>query len=121
MEFQEKLIKLNQAFENKEEAIRYFSNLFQFSPVNHTRASISSLRSFIDFRCSNEMQANLLQQVTTEEIPNCLFSMPLDKSPGSDGFPADFYRLTWDIVGPDFVVQTKRKNANQILVIKGPI
>ena len=89
--------------------------------VNHTRASISSLRSFIDFRCSNEMQANLLQQVTTEEIPNCLFSMPLDKSPGSDGFPADFYRLTWDIVGPDFVVQTKRKNANQILVIKGPI
>lgn len=47
--------------------------------------------------------------------------MPLDKSPGSDGFPADFYRLTWDIVGPDFVVQTKRKNANQILVIKGPI
>lgn len=64
------------------------------------------------------MQANLLQQVTTEEIQNCLFSMPLDKSPGSDGFPADFYRLTWDIVGPDFVVQTKRKNANQILVIK---
>jgi hypothetical protein len=42
--------------------------------------------------------------------------MPLDKSPGSDGFPADFYRLTWDIVGPDFVVQTKRKNANKIKV-----
>ncbi|KAH0903404.1 LOW QUALITY PROTEIN: hypothetical protein HID58_042907 [Brassica napus] len=102
----------------QEEAIRYFSNLFQFSLVNHTRASISSLRSFIDFRCSNEMQANLLQHVTTEEIPNCLFSMPLDKSPGSDGFPADLYRLTWDIVGPDFVVQTKRMNANQILVIK---
>ncbi|CAH8262265.1 unnamed protein product [Arabidopsis lyrata] len=38
----------------QEEAIRYFSNLFQFSPVNHTRASISSLRSLIDFiRCSN--------------------------------------------------------------------
>ncbi|KAF3558278.1 hypothetical protein F2Q69_00016907 [Brassica cretica] len=57
----------------------------------------AQLKGFVEpstFRCSNEMQANLLQLVTTEEIPNCLFSMPLDKSPGSDGFPA-FHGAKW--------------------------
>ncbi|XP_074289369.1 uncharacterized protein LOC141614523 [Silene latifolia] len=38
--------------------------------------------------------------VSPEEIKQCFFSIPADKSPGPDGFSSQFFKDSWDIVGP---------------------
>ena len=43
-------------------------------------------------------------EVTGEEIRKVLFSMPSHKSPGPDGFPSEFFRTAWPVVGHDFIV-----------------
>ncbi|KAH0922444.1 LOW QUALITY PROTEIN: hypothetical protein HID58_022462, partial [Brassica napus] len=40
------------------------------------------------------------------EYFDCQLSFRSTNPCGSDGFPADFYILTWDIFGPDFVVRS---------------
>ncbi|XP_074290821.1 uncharacterized protein LOC141617527 [Silene latifolia] len=42
----------------------------------------------------------LLQPVTHEEIKACFFSIPASKSLGPDGFNSQFFKDSWDIVGP---------------------
>ncbi|CAA7058008.1 unnamed protein product [Microthlaspi erraticum] len=34
-------------------------------------------------------------------VKRCLFQMPLNKTPGPDGFPAEFFKATWDILGSE--------------------
>ncbi|XP_074282709.1 uncharacterized protein LOC141607248 [Silene latifolia] len=46
----------------------------------------------------------LLAPVTSDEIKECIFSIPSTKSPGPDGFSSQFYKDSWDIVG-DTVIQ----------------
>lgn len=43
-------------------------------------------------------------EVTGEEIQKVLFAMPNNKSPGPDGFPCEFFKSTWSILGHDFIV-----------------
>jgi len=43
-------------------------------------------------------------EVTKEEIHKVLFAMPASKSPGPDGFPCEFFKTTWFIIGHDFTV-----------------
>ena len=43
-------------------------------------------------------------EVTKEEIHKVLFAMPASKSPGPDGFPCEFLKTTWFIIGHDFTV-----------------
>ncbi|KAG5224356.1 RNA-directed DNA polymerase, eukaryota, Reverse transcriptase [Salix suchowensis] len=41
--------------------------------------------------------------VTREEIREALFSIPDDKSPGTDGYNSCFFKTSWETVGDDFV------------------
>ena len=41
--------------------------------------------------------------LTVAECRAALFGMALRKSPGCDGFPAEFYIKFWDILGDDLV------------------
>ncbi|XP_059284882.1 uncharacterized protein LOC132038189 [Lycium ferocissimum] len=43
----------------------------------------------------------LLLPVTTEEVYRALRSMPNDKAPGSDGYPVEFFRQFWPLIGQD--------------------
>ena len=46
----------------------------------------------------------LKAEVTAEEIQKVLFAMPANKSPGPDGYPCEFFKLAWPVIGSDFVV-----------------
>lgn len=34
------------------------------------------------------------------EIKSTVFSMPLSKAPGPDGYTAEFFQASWSIIGP---------------------
>lgn len=46
----------------------------------------------------------LEKEVTEEEICKVLFAMPASKSPGPDGHPCEFFKITWSIVGHDLII-----------------
>ncbi|XP_074291826.1 uncharacterized protein LOC141618631 [Silene latifolia] len=48
-----------------------------------------------------QMAQRLRQPVSPEEIKQCFFSIPSNKSPGPDGYSSQFYKDSWDIVGPE--------------------
>lgn len=48
-------------------------------------------------------QLSLLQEVTEEEIKHVVWSIPIHKSPGPDGFGSGFYRSAWEIIKDDVV------------------
>ena len=69
--------------------------------------------------------------LTIEECSKALSNMPSAKSPGVDGFPAEFFRRFWDTLGPDLVevynscfhhgrlCQSQRNGAITLLYKKG--
>ncbi|XP_060182487.1 uncharacterized protein LOC132612182 [Lycium barbarum] len=48
-----------------------------------------------------DQQRQLLVPVTREVILNTLHSLPCDKSPGVDGFPAEFFKAFWPVIGEE--------------------
>ena len=64
---------------------------------------------------SDDNKENLILKLSTEEIKNVVFKKcDKNKSPGLDGLPYEFYQVTWNIIGQDFVdvlqVQLERLN-----------
>jgi len=56
---------------------------------------------------SIDKAAMLERDVSAEEIKDTIFSMKTNKSPGTDGYTADFFKASWDVVGADVVVAIK--------------
>lgn len=50
---------------------------------------------------STECNANLVKEISREEVQNDVFQMGALKAPGSDGFPGLFYQTYRDTVGDD--------------------
>ncbi|CAL1382658.1 unnamed protein product [Linum trigynum] len=48
-----------------------------------------------------EAARELQGEVTREEIRSIFMEMASDKAPGPDGYPADFYKADWSVVGKD--------------------
>lgn len=60
---------------------------------------IGSIRLVLGDDLSSSLEHNL----TSDECLNALQQMKPDKSPGSDGLPAEFYKFFWDVIGTDIV------------------
>ncbi|KAG7533326.1 hypothetical protein ISN45_Aa08g009650 [Arabidopsis thaliana x Arabidopsis arenosa] len=52
----------------------------------------------------DEEAGRLVQPIQLEEIKRTLFSMPLNKAPGPDGYTVEFFKAAWPVIGQDFVV-----------------
>lgn len=57
--------------------------------------------SLVDNVISPERNANLVKEISRDEVKNAVFQLGPLKVPGSDGFPGLFYQNYWDIVGDD--------------------
>lgn len=88
----------------KLEAERHFSSFLNHVPESFQGASVAELKCLLDFECNAEDCAGLEAEVTAEEIKQVLFSMPSNKSPGPDGYPSEFFKVTWPVLGQDFTV-----------------
>ncbi|XP_074290339.1 uncharacterized protein LOC141617068 [Silene latifolia] len=54
-----------------------------------------------------EHARGMVQQVTDDEIRAALFSIPVEKAPGPDGYSAGFFRDAYDIIGGDVLNSVK--------------
>lgn len=73
-------------------------------PEEYRGTTVEELSKLLDFRCSQAECSMLEAEVTEEEIQKVLFAMPVNKSPGPDGYPVEFFKMTWSILKKDFVV-----------------
>ena len=64
------------------------------------------MKSLITSKVSDEFKAELIKEVTTEEIKLAMFSIKGDKAPGPDGHNV-FFHQNWDSVGSDVVSAIK--------------
>lgn len=62
----------------------------------------------IDLPTVTEDQIETLDKpFTVEEFHKALMLIPSNKAPGTDGFPAEFFRYFWQIISPVFPNDTR--------------
>jgi hypothetical protein len=77
--------------------MEHFSRIFTSQGPSRVEACISRVPP----KVSDEVNSRLLSPFFEEDVRTALFQMAPLKSPGPDGFPADFYQKNWDTVGGD--------------------
>lgn len=90
--------------EVKAEAERFFFEFLNRCPEKYQGISEEELQELCTFRFTPEDRCLLDAEVTSEEIRKVLFAMRNNKSPGPDGFPDEFFKTTWSILGSDFTI-----------------
>ena len=53
---------------------------------------------------SSEENASLTASFSVEEVYDAITQIELNKSPGPDGFPAEFYQKFWEVIKSDLMV-----------------
>ena len=79
----------------------YYSELFSTEPCDS--AVQSELLTQLELALSEEESSSCEGLLTPEECELALQEMFSGKTPGSDGFPMEFYTTFWDILGLDLV------------------
>ena len=93
--------------EIKSEAVSHFEAFLNDSHESGTDVTQEEIRDLVDYRCSSADTALLMKPVLEAEIKDILFSMPSNKAPGPDGYPMEFYKAAWPVVGKDVVSAIK--------------
>jgi hypothetical protein len=65
---------------------------------------VARIKHLISPIVSAEQAVLLENSVSAEEIKSIFFSMKANKSPGPDGYTAEFFKSSWEVVGEDVVV-----------------
>lgn len=94
---------LTELIDIKEEAVKYYEDFLNGHGSIGDEISEDTLNELIDFWCDAEDAASLVKPVQAEEIQAVLFSMPAKKAPSPDGYPMEFYKAAWTVVGKDLV------------------
>lgn len=91
----------------KEMIVTYFHNLLGTEDDWIQQISSDDLNGLLSYRCPASISNQLISIPTVEEIKSTLFSMKKNKAPGPDGFSAEFFWESWEIVGRDTVEAIK--------------
>ena len=73
----------------------YSSNISTLSKAELEEANLFFCSQFTDKLLSEDEIKSCEGEVTEKECLNNLEAMPDGKSPGTDGFPAEFYKVFW--------------------------
>ncbi|KAG2696272.1 hypothetical protein I3760_07G050900 [Carya illinoinensis] len=79
----------------------------RLSQQARTPRDLQDLSNLVQHSILEEENANLLQLPSIQEVKEAMFSIPVDSSPGPDGFGSGFYKACWDIVEVDVVATVR--------------
>ncbi|XP_042964506.1 uncharacterized protein LOC122298703 [Carya illinoinensis] len=85
------------------EAVQFYQSLFTGSNVSVQDPELALLSPVV----TNAKNDALCRLPSEEEVYRAIRSIPMDSSPGPDGFSAAFFSLAWDIVKADIVDMAK--------------
>lgn len=77
------------------EAEQFYKVLYTKNNTNANYNIHEDLKNIHTVKLSNEQSQSLEGLLTLEEISKTLKNMKSDKSPGSDGFTAEFFKVFW--------------------------
>ena len=72
----------------------YYANLFDQKTVDHTELT-DLVNNKDDKKLKNIQSQNLEGKLKVEELGHALKNMKNGKTPGIDGFPAEFFKVFW--------------------------
>lgn len=79
-----------------EEQHKYYKNLYDSENISEESMN-SHLKNIKMLNTLSEQEAKLLEgTIKEDECKNAIDSMKLNKSPGSDGIPVEFYKIFWE-------------------------
>ncbi|GLT55053.1 hypothetical protein SLA2020_282060 [Shorea laevis] len=81
------------------EAVVHFADFLS----RRTSASVLSLSDLIQEEVRESENWNLCRSPTDQEIKDALFDIPINSSPGPDGFTFGFFQHCWDFIQHDLV------------------
>ncbi|RYR65333.1 hypothetical protein Ahy_A03g011263 [Arachis hypogaea] len=84
--------------EEREEIMRHIEEHFEALFTSTTRQRYDNTLSKIPVRVTEEMNRDLISEVSDDEIRNAVFSMGSLKAPGSDGLNGLFYQKYWEVI-----------------------
>ncbi|KAL4281067.1 hypothetical protein GQ457_03G018300 [Hibiscus cannabinus] len=85
------------------EILSFFTGMISTKDHGVVGADSSLVRELLSFTMPVDVADLLVGDVVDEEIKVSIFEQGNDKSLGPDGYTTCFFKVTWDIVGPDFL------------------
>jgi hypothetical protein len=89
----------------KQVAVKFYEKLLGTNQMQFTKEKAD--RIILATIPSNKV-AILEREVTSEEIRDTLFHMPINKAHGPDGYTVEFFKDSWLVVGEGVVATIKR-------------
>jgi hypothetical protein len=88
-----------------EELKKYITSYYKglFAPPNETIVRLDESRREDISQVSDEENRVLVEEFTEEEVKKAIFQMEHNKSPGPDGFLAEFYQMLWELIKKDLM------------------
>jgi hypothetical protein len=91
----------------KQVAASFYKKLLGTNQLQFTASKADRVRHLISVAISTDQAALLEKEITADEIKDTLFNMKNNKAPGLDGFPVEFFKSAWSVVGQDFIAAIK--------------
>ena len=79
----------------------FYESLYSPEPIDNEKQD--SLLNTIDRFVPENFKVSLEEPLSADKCHKALTNMKSDKSPGSDGLPAEFYNFFWDEIGDTLV------------------
>lgn len=108
----------------------FYTNLFTLEKKETDKGERYSFLKNLKRHLNQQNETGIVAPLTTEEIKTAIKSMPANKTPGSDGLPAEFYQKFLKLIGNDLrelydeILKTgemsrSQKTSSIILIHKG--
>jgi hypothetical protein len=94
-------VKVDEENQIKQVAVDFYEKLLGTESLSFDEAKAGRVSQLITKRVSATQYAMLQAEVTDAEIKATVFAMKNDKAPGPDGFPIEFFKKSWSVVGAD--------------------
>ncbi|KAL1205274.1 hypothetical protein V5N11_011557 [Cardamine amara subsp. amara] len=96
-------IKIERSEDIENHCVVYFAEMLGGQPNILSRRERYKITRLTKFRCYLEIKEMLVAPFTPQDIKAEILALPGNKTLGPDGFTAEFFRRSWNVVGEDVV------------------